>query len=132
MYMKKTLGVIEKIKVKGLKEKEVLALVDTGAKLTSIDIKLAAEVGLGPIVRATKIKSASKDMGTRRPVLKAMITVGGREFEAEVNVADRSRMAFPALLGRNIITGNFFVDVEKNRRLFRKVAAEKKALCEFE
>ncbi len=130
--MKKTLGLIEKIKVKGLKEREVYALVDTGAKLTSVDIKLAGEAGLGPVVRATKIKSASKDSGTRRPVLKATITVGGKTFETEVNIADRSKMAFQALLGRNVLTGNFLVDVEKNRNMFKKIASEKKSLCEFE
>ena len=125
--MKNTLGLIEKVKVKGRTSKEVQALVDTGAKLTSVDIKLAAETGIGPVIRATKIKSASKDSGTRRPVLRATIEVGGK-----VNIADRSRMAFPVLIGRNILTGNFLVDVGKNREVFRKVAKEKNMLSEFE
>ncbi len=130
--MKKTLGLIEKVKIRGLKEKEVLALVDTGAKLTSVDIRLAAETGIGPVLRATKIKSASKDSGTRRPVLKAKVGLGGKVFDTEVNVADRSRMAFPVLIGRNILSGNFLVDVEKNMDIFRKVATDKKMTAEFE
>ena len=130
--MKNTLGLIEKVKVRGSSTGEVLALVDTGAKLTSVDIKLAAETGIGPVIRATKIKSASKDSGTRRPVLRATIEVGGKKFDTEVNIADRSRMAFPVLIGRNILTGNFLVDVEKNSEVFRKVAKEKKMLSEFE
>jgi hypothetical protein len=131
MLMKHILGIVEKVIIKGTKEKHVLALVDTGAKLTSVDAKLADEAGIGPVVRSTKIKSASKDASTSRPVHEVTIEVGGRKFIAEVNVADRSKMAFPVLIGRNILCGNFIVDAEKNIEVFRHVAAQKKMLSEF-
>ena len=130
--MKKILGIVEKVKVIGRSEGEAFALIDTGAKLSSVDIKLAAEAGIGPIIRTTKIKSASKDTGTRRAVLAATIEIAGRKFRTEVNIADRTNMAFPVLIGRNIIQGNFLVDSEKNHDMFKKVAKEKKMLSEYE
>ncbi len=130
--MKKVLGIIEKVKIVGSSgEAEALGLVDTGAKLTSVDITLAAEAGIGPVKRVTKIKSASKDTGTRRAVLHATVVLGGKKFNTEVNVADRSNMAFPVLVGRNILAGHFLVDAEKNSELFRRVAKGKNMLSEY-
>jgi hypothetical protein len=129
---KKTLGISEKVKVIGEREIEADALVDTGAKLTSVDIMLAAEAGLGPVKGVTKIKSASKNFGTRRPVLSATIEIGGKRFETEINLHDRSHMTFPVLIGRNILIGNFLVDAEKNRHVFKEIATKKKTLSEFE
>ena len=129
---KSTLGIVEKVKVKGAKEKTVLALVDTGAKLCSVDIKLAAETGIGPLKRTTKIKGAAKGKGTRRPVLGAHLELGGRKFDTEVNIADRSHMTFPVLIGRNVLTGNFTVDVEKGNDVFKSEAKRKSMEDEFE
>ena len=129
---KGTVGIVEKIKVIGNNEVEALALVDTGAKLTSVDIKLAAEAGIGPVKRTTKIKSALNDGGTRRPVLSAKIEIAGKRFETEVNISDRKNMTFPVLIGRNILTDNFLVDVGKARDVFKSEATKKKTLSEFQ
>lgn len=129
---KKTIGLVEKVKIIGKQERESLALVDTGAKLTSVDIKLAAETGIGPVTRITKIKSASKNVGTSRPVLEAGIEIAGKRFKTEVNIQDRSHMTFPVLIGRNILTDNFLVDAAKNSEIFRQVATTKKTLSEYE
>jgi hypothetical protein len=129
---KNTLGIVEKVKIIGRKEKEALALVDTGAKLTSVDVRLAEEAEIGPVVRTTRIKSASDGTGTRRPVLRATIEIGGKLLDTEVNIFDRSHMTFPVLIGRNILTGNFLVDTKKNRDIFKKTATKKKTLSEFE
>ncbi len=130
--MKEILGIVEKVKIVGQNgEIEALALMDTGAKLSSVDINLAAEAGIGPVMRTTKIKSASKDIGTQRPVLEAVVKIAGKKFKTEVNIADRTNMAFPVLIGRNIMAGNFLIDSEKNEELFRKVARDKKMMSEF-
>jgi len=129
---KKTLGIVEKAKIIGRNEKEALALIDTGAKLTSVDLGLAGETGIGPVKRVTKIKTASKNFGARRPVLHAKIEIGGRRFETEVNIQDRSHMTFPVLIGRNILTGNFLVDAGKNLDMFKEIATKKKTLSEYE
>jgi hypothetical protein len=130
--MKKVLGIVEKVKIIGRGEAEALALIDTGAKLSSVDIRLAAEAGIGPVIRTTKIKSASKDTSTRRAVLNATIEIAGKKFRTEVNIADRTKMAFPVLIGRSILEGSFLVDSEKNRDLFKRVAKEKKMFSEYE
>lgn len=129
---KKTIGLVEKVKIIGNDVREALALVDTGAKLTSVDIKLAAETGIGPVTRITKIKSASKNVSTRRPVLEAAIEIAGKKFNTEVNIQDRSHMTFPVLIGRNILTDNFLVDAGKNKEIFKQVATKKKMLSEYE
>jgi len=131
--MKDVLGIVEKVKIIGQhREVEALALMDTGAKLSSVDINLAAEAGIGPVKRTTKIKSASKDSGTRRPVLEATVEVGGRRFRTEVNITDRSNMAFPILIGRNIMQGHFLIDSEKNSEMFRHVVTKKKMQSEYD
>lgn len=129
---KKTIGLVEKVKIIGNEEREALGLVDTGAKLTSVDMKLAAETGIGPVTRITKIKSASKNVSTRRPVLEAVIEIAGKKFNTEVNIQDRSHMTFPVLIGRNILTDNFLVDAGKNKEIFKQVATRKKMLSEYE
>jgi hypothetical protein len=129
--MKGVLGIVERVKVCGIREREVLALVDTGARLTSVDIKIAAETEIGPVVRSAKIRSASASDTSKRPVLQARIEVGGKKFVTEVNVADRSKMAFPVLIGRNVLRGNFVVDVEKNADVLAKIAKEKRMYQEL-
>jgi hypothetical protein len=110
---KKLVGLVEKIELIGEKRVSTLALCDSGAKNTSVDIGLAAQARLGPIVKTTKIKSASLSSHIRRPVVKAKIRIKGKVFNIEVNVQDRSHMTFPVIIGRNILTGNFIIDTKK-------------------
>lgn len=119
--MKKIIvGLIEPIKIIGSKSVSTLALFDTGAKSTSVDIKLASKAKLGPVLRVIKIKSPSLKQETKRPIVRARIEIKGKQFDTEVNLQDRSHMTFPAIIGRNILTGNFLVDVEKNKELFKR------------
>ena len=106
-------GLVEEIEVVGQKRVKTLALCDSGAKNTSIDIALAAKAMLGPIIKTTKVKSASINREVRRPVVKAKIKIKGKVFNTEINVQDRSHMTFPVIIGRNILTGNFIIDTKK-------------------
>ena len=124
--MKKIVGLVENIELKGEKNVSVMALFDSGAKLTSVDIQLAAEAHLGPIIRTTKIKNPSYKGFVRRPVVRARIVVMGQPFDAEVNVQDRSHMAFPVIIGRNILKGNFLVDPKKNYDIYVRMKKQKK------
>ena len=104
------LGLTEEVTIIGLhKEKKVRARIDTGATSSSIDMNLAAELGLGPVVKSRLIKSTH---GTRRrPVVKAKIKLNGTILEEEFNLADRGNMSYPLLLGQNILKeGNFLID----------------------
>lgn len=113
---KETVGIVEKVNVIGLKgEEEVLAIVDTGAKVNSIDLKLASRVGVGKPLRIMKVKSPSRKRSVKRPVVKVKMSLRGRVFNTEANLHDRSHMKFPVIIGRNLLTGRFVVDVDVNK-----------------
>lgn len=113
-------GIIEDVKIVGKKTVSCLAVFDTGAHTTSVDITLASEAGLGPITRISKVKNPSMRGRVMRPVVKAHIEIHGRTFDTEVNLQDRSHMKFPVIIGRNILAGNFLVDPQKNMELFSR------------
>lgn len=118
MKAKKVVGLVERIKIIGKEEIEAFALFDTGANATSIDIKLASRAKLGPIIKTIRVRNPSSKEHTKRPVVEAKLEIMGVRFDAEINIQDRSHMNFPAIIGRNIISGNFIVDPEKNRDLY--------------
>lgn len=119
---KSVVGLIEKVTIVGEgKSVETLALFDTGARVTSVDTRLAIKAKLGPIVRTQRVKNPSFKQETTRPVVSAKVKLKGRIFKTEVNIQDRSHMTFPMIIGRNIISGNFVVDAEKNKHLFEEM-----------
>lgn len=120
MRDKDVIGLVEKINVMGQKKVEAIALFDTGARLTSIDIKLASKAQLGPIVRITQVKNPSFNKVIKRPVVRAKIKIKDRVFDVDVNIQDRSHMTFPVLIGRNVITGNFIIDPTINRDIYKR------------
>ena len=105
-------GLVEKAKVTGKKTVGALAKFDTGAAYTSIDEGLADEVGLGPVIRTKKIKSALSK-GQERKIVKAVIEVAGKTFGTEVNLSDRSHSKCKVLIGRNLMFNNFVVNISK-------------------
>ncbi len=101
------------MKIKGERTEESIAIVDTGARLTSIDKELAERVGVGEVVRYFRVKAPATRTITKRPVVRVRMEIYGEEFKAEANIADRSHMKYPVLIGRNILHGNFTVDVSR-------------------
>ncbi|MDG2011650.1 MAG: ATP-dependent zinc protease [Candidatus Binatia bacterium] len=127
MPTKIVIGRSEKIRL--LPENLVLeARVDTGATTSSIDAhdietfkregktwmrfrvrdktNNTDKVFERPRVRSVRIKNraAEENVGKkyeRRPVVRILACLDGRSKEIEVNLADRSRFAFPMLLGRS-------------------------------
>lgn len=108
---KKTLiGLTEKVKIIGpKKETFVVMRIDTGADICSIDMKLAGSIGLGPVERLKKIKSAH---GIKhRPVVRAALEIKGRRFKKiRFTLADRSHLRYRALIGKNILKKGFLID----------------------
>jgi hypothetical protein len=51
----------------------------------------------------------------RRPVVELEICLGSRRFRTKVNLADRSMVKYPLILGRNFLRENFVVDVQRRR-----------------
>jgi RimK family alpha-L-glutamate ligase len=107
------IGYIEEVDVVGTSGREtVFAKSDTGATRTSIDARLAADVGTGPIKDIVKIKSGSVKSGKSRPVVDVVVGVGGTQHTVAASVEDRSHMDYPMLLGRDILE-HYRVDVRR-------------------
>jgi hypothetical protein len=112
---KKTIGLTELVRIKG-KKKEVLkrALCDTGATRTTVDVRVAAKAGLGPIISSVRIKSSSAPKGyVRRAIAEATIVIKGRKIKTGVGIEDRSGLPYAVVIGRDIIHNNFVVDISK-------------------
>lgn len=108
------LGLSEEVTVLGnnQNEEQRTARIDTGATSSSIDIQLAEQLQLGPVIKDKIVKSAS-GIKTRSVVL-AKVKLNGSIIEAEFTLADRSHMTYPILIGQNIlIQGNFLIDPNK-------------------
>ncbi len=109
----KTVGLTEEVTVSGTAGTEtVSAKSDTGAARSSIDTELAAAIGAGPITSITRVKSGSSKQATTRPVVDVVIGIGGSQHTVTASVEDRSHMAYPVLLGRDILE-HYHVDVTR-------------------
>jgi hypothetical protein len=108
------IGFVEEVEICGNKAcRNVLAKIDTGAALSSIDISLADTLGVGPILRVRNIKNAHGV--TERPIVECRIKIQNRDFSCEATVADRKHMKYPLLLGQNLLSKtDFLIDPKKN------------------
>ncbi|MEM0360342.1 MAG: RimK/LysX family protein [Candidatus Diapherotrites archaeon] len=124
---KNVLGLVEIVQIIGLKRTvEAKALIDSGASRSSVDMRIAAKAGLGPIVSTSRVKCRSESKGwTRRPIVKGELVLHGLRKKARFALADRSEMACPVLIGRDIIHPDFVIDVGKSHES-RKIKDEKK------
>ena len=106
-----TIGLTETVTIFGKTTVEARARIDTGASVSSIDVALAKELDLGPVIKTMGFRSA---LGrSKRPVIKADIEIAGKKIHAEFSIADRKHMRFPVLLGRNILKEGFLIDPQK-------------------
>jgi hypothetical protein len=115
MAKKTTIGCKEYVTILGQnKVRKVLARIDTGASKCSIDSALAKSLGLGPVIREKKVKSAH---GTSmRSLILARITLAGRTFKVFFTLADRKHMKYSVLIGRNILKRGFLIDPSRKLR----------------
>jgi len=112
MAKKTTIGLTEKVTIIGpKKQKRLVARIDTGATIGSIDSSIVKELKLGPVIKTKLVKSASGL--TKRPVIKTSIKIAKRQIKARFTVADRSHMKYKALIGQNILKKNFLIDCSK-------------------
>jgi len=76
------------------------AMIDTGAKRSSIDNKLAELLALEE-VGEIKVSNA---MGKQaRPIVKIKLFHNGEPYELEVSITDRSQLSYPMILGRDFL-----------------------------
>jgi hypothetical protein len=115
---KNVIGLTERIILKSpgtSKSREILARIDTGATKSSIDVKLAAELNVGPVLKAKLVKSAS---GTSvRPMVECRLEIANKNLSSEFTIADRSHMKYRVLIGQNILCNNsFLIDPSKGAK----------------
>jgi len=104
----KIINAVEEIKVKGLDGKltPVMARIDTGASRSSIDKALAKQLGLlkkENILWKDRYYSA---LGVQpRPIIGFTFWLAGRKIQSSASVADRSKMKYKVLVGRQDLGG---------------------------
>ena len=106
---KTIIGLVEEVTIKTKdKAKELAAKIDTGATKSSMDIKLAEELKLGPVIKSKLVKSAHGNKV--RPVIKAEVILAGKHITSEFSLADRSHLKYSVLIGQNILKHGFLID----------------------
>ncbi|MBU0628014.1 MAG: RimK/LysX family protein [Nanoarchaeota archaeon] len=108
------IGLIEPITIfmKSGEKKVINAKIDTGASKSSIDINLATELKLGPIIKSRLIKSAQGNQV--RPVIETDIELAGKRRIEEFTMADRWHMKYRVLIGQNILKHGYLIDPSKH------------------
>lgn len=107
------IGFTERVVVSGTTGTQtVVGKADTGAERTSIDIRLAADIGAGPIHTVRRVRSGSVKRGRSRPVVDLVVGVGGTQHTVAANIVDRGHMTHPLLLGRDILR-HYHLDVNR-------------------
>lgn len=111
----KTVNVFEKIKIRSKTGKKVLvdAKLDTGAWRTSIDKKLAQELGLLEDKNILWTKSVWSSLGQEeRSVINLAFWLKGRKVTTAASVADREHLRKQVVIGRRDLSG-FLVNPEQ-------------------
>lgn len=113
----KTVKSVETIKIyaPGKKRVKAEARIDTGAVRSSIDRKLAKDIGLlheDNILWRNKFLYRSATGRQARPVIAITYRLAGRKIKTTASVADRSKMTTPVLIGRRDLVG-FLVSPEE-------------------
>ena len=125
---KKSYGLSERFIIPAISSGPVEAKMDTGAETSSLgatnielfkkdggdwvrftpQVKGAKKVEM-PIARHSRIKRRADGTGNtesiRRPVVMLEVCFDGKKHNIEVNLADRSRFAYPLLIGSNAMIG---------------------------
>lgn len=135
-----TIGRAEEISLPVLGYGPIPARIDTGAKTSSIwassiqesnDGRLsfmffdkASEFYTGELIQVEEyeqrvVANSSGDIDVRYAV-KLSVVLCGRRVRASFTLADRSKMVYPVLIGRNMLHGKFVVDVKLGKPLYSK------------
>lgn len=106
----KIINGVEEVKIRGWdgQIEAVSGRVDTGAFRSSIDRGLAEKLGLlnkENILWMARFRYRSASGAQSRPVIGLTFWLAGRKIKSSASVADRSKMKYPLLIGRNDLAG---------------------------
>lgn len=113
---KKTIGRYEEIEIVGLNgERETLtAKIDTGADISSLDIKVAESLGLMNEDNVLYESSFYNSLGKKkRKVVGITYYLAGRKIKSRISITDRSKMSKKMLIGWRDL-GGFVVTTESS------------------
>lgn len=98
------LTVIQPVTIHGKERDETIdAKLDTGAYRTSLDKKLAKELGILSNGKKVFVKSASGQ--NERPTVNVSFTLAGKKISSIASVADRKHMKYAMIIGRQDLKG---------------------------
>ena len=78
------------------------------ASKSSIDVNLASQLRLGPIIKSKLVKSASGNK--LRPVIESVVELAGKKMKEEFTLADRWHMKYRVLIGQNVLKHGYLID----------------------
>lgn len=110
----KIIKAAEEIQVKSVsgERHKVIAKIDTGAWSSSIDKKLAQNLGLYAKSRVLWHRKKISSLGEeKRPVINVSFYLSGRRIKTTMTVANRSKLTYPVIIGRVDLDG-FLVNPE--------------------
>ncbi len=125
------IGWKEHVSFPRLKLGPLVAKIDTGARTAALHAESFEVTGrrvrfvigrkhyAAPLAGYKRVKS-SNGISEMRPVVRATIQLGTRQFKAEITLTRRSDMGVPLLLGRNTISGKYLVHPSRTFLLSRK------------
>jgi hypothetical protein len=111
LYSCSVIGTYETITIhSGDTNKEVDVKIDSGAKRTSIDGALAEELNLKVLDESVTVRSAS---GTEeRSLVEIEFTLSGETIKTKANIADRSHLEYPIIIGVMDLENRFLIKPE--------------------
>lgn len=139
MSDKRIVGSIESISLPELELYDIDVKVDTGAEncamhadiisvtvttvtfqfLDGVHPSYNGKIFTLPISRIGHVRS-SNGRKKKRYFIKTVLEIFGKNYKTEISIADRSKMKYPMLLGKQFLKNKFLVDVSKNH-LSKKV-----------
>lgn len=85
-------------------------------EFTTVDEKGKKFTLLKEVLKETKVKSTS-GVSSKRYVIQMDIIIGEKKLTTNVNLNDRKSLRHNFLIGRNLLLGNFIIDVSQSRLL---------------
>lgn len=128
MQNKLIIGRLEKVSFPDFGFSDIIAKVDTGAYTSSLhcdNIELDGNTLTFVLVHThgeKKFKTqdfykkgirSSNGRIQHRYIIKTKLQLFGKCYKTEFSLTDRSKMKYPVLLGRKVLSGRFIVDVSK-------------------
>jgi len=135
--LKKTIGRAEIVSFPELGIEDIAARIDTGAKTSAFwasRAELDDEGNLQVVFFAPEhqnytgtvftfdtfdstVVASSSGHSQRRYKVQLLVRIKGKKIRAWFTLADRASQVYPVLIGRNVLTGKFVVDVKKGKVL---------------